>query len=142
MRYGTVLLILLVGACNNDDSMTRNFGVSRNSTPDTAAAPLMPLSVPPGMASRPQRPSPLVTANQTGPNGAPADQAPLSQGQEALLDAAGPSADPGVRRSIDQNSGMVYPGADFVNEVMNWSPPPGYRPLTKQSSGGWLSGLF
>src|ERR1700760_1361153 len=111
MRYGTVLLILLVGACNNDDSMTRNFGVSRNSSPDTAAAALMPLSVPPGMASRPQRPSPLGTASQGGTNGSvSANQAPLSEGQEALVDAAGPSADPGVRRSIDENSGMVYPG--------------------------------
>ena len=142
MRYSTVLLLLLLGACNSDDSMTRNFGVSRNSSPDTAAAALMPLSVPPGMANRPQRGNSLTAANPSGTNGAAADQAPPSEGQEALVDAAGPSVDPGIRRSIDENSGMVYPGADFVNQVMNWSPPPGYHPLAQQSSGGWLSGLF
>jgi len=142
MRYGAVLLVVLLGACSSSDNMSRNFGVSRTAAADTTAAPLMPLSMPPGMSDRPQRPNSLMIASQGSNNAAAATPAPSSAGQAALMDAAGPESDPSIRRSIDENAGMVYPGADFTNQLLNWTPPPGYRPLTQQSKGGWLSGLF
>lgn len=139
MRYGLVLLVLLLAACGND-GMTRNFSVSRDSAQDTIGATQTPLSLPPDFQLRPQRPGALPptsqdTAQQT-------DQSTGSAGQDAFLEAAGPSANPDIRTKIDEHSGLVYPAPEFVDRVMNWTPPPGYTPLAAPPKKGWFSGWF
>lgn len=138
MRYLAVLSLLLLAACG-DDSMTRNFGVSRDSAPETMASTQMPLSVPPNIADRPRRPG--VLAPPQGSASASDDQtASLSPGQDALLDASGPAPTSDIRTMIDQNSGLVYPPRQFVDRVMTWTPPPGYTSLVTHASKGWFSG--
>jgi hypothetical protein len=139
MRYGVVLLALLLAACGSDD-MTRNFSVSRDSAQDTIGAAQTPLSMPPDFASRPQRLGALPPAAQD--NAQQTDQSTGSSGQDAFLEASGPSASPDVRSKIDQNSGLVYPAPEFVDRVMNWTPPPGYAPLAAPAKKGWFSGWF
>src|ERR1700744_2909610 len=125
MRYGLAVLVLLLGACAQTD-MTRDFSLSRDSAPETVAATQMPLSMPPDMATRPKRPGTLAPNSQV--NAPPPDVSTGSAGQDALLDAAGgASSSSDVRTQIDESSGLVYPGGDFVSRVMNWTPPPGYH---------------
>ena len=107
MRYGVVLLALLLAACG-DDGMTRNFSVSRNSAQDTIGATQTPLSLPPDFAMRPRRPGALSATSED--NAQQAGQSTGSAGQDAFLEAAGPGgANPDVRTKIDENSGLVYP---------------------------------
>ena len=140
MRFGPVLLALLLAACS-DDSLTRNFSLSRDATAETLSATQLPLSVPPNMAGRELRPSVLGTS--PGPGQAQVGGQPAgSAGEDAIVDAAGPAADADIRAKIDENSGVVYPSEGFVNRLMSWAPQPGYAPLVKQAKGGWFSGWF
>jgi hypothetical protein len=136
MRSGLVLIVLSLAACS-DDSMTRNFSLDRNTAPDTVAATQMPLSVPPSLAQRPVRPgapAPQQTSQEA--------QAVGSAGQDALLEAAGPSATADIRQLIDENSGMIDAGPEFTDRLLNWTPPPGYTSLSQPMKKGWLSGIF
>jgi len=65
MRYCLLLLIPLFAGCA-DKSMTRNFSMSRDSAPENMAATQMPLSMPPGLATRPaRRPRPTSARRST-----------------------------------------------------------------------------
>jgi hypothetical protein len=137
MRYGPFLMILLLGACS-DDSMTRNFGVRRDGPPQTIASTQMPLSAPPDIAVRPTRPGAPAPRAAT----LPSEVAAGSPGQDALLEAAGPAPSADIRTQINENSGLIYPGPSFVDALLNWTPPPGYTPLTAPARKGWFSRLF
>jgi hypothetical protein len=139
MRYGIFLLILPLAACDSSGT-TRNFSLSRDSAPETMAATQMPLSMPPGLAQRPKRPGALPPTQQD--NSQQADQSTGSPGQDALLEAAGPDPSSNIRTQIDENSGLVYPRPEFVQRIMTWTPPPGYRPLATPASKGWFDGWF
>ena len=140
MRYCLLLLVLSLGACA-DDGLTRSYSTSRDSAPETIAATQMPLSTPPGMAMRPIRPNTLGSDPGSTQTSVPEVG---SLGQDALLEAAGPAAEPGIRATINENSGMAYPGPAFVDRLMTWTPPAGdYTPVITQSSGGgWFSRMF
>jgi hypothetical protein len=138
MRYLPVLSVLLLAACS-DDSMTRNFSLSRDNPPETIASTQMPLSVPPQLAMRPSRPGAIVPKEG---DAQPADQAAGSAGQDALVEAAGPAAPSDIRATINQNSGLVYPGPGFVDRLMAWTPSSGYTPVIVQGpKKGWFSWL-
>jgi hypothetical protein len=136
MRFCLVLTVLSLAACN-DDGLARNFSLARDAAPDTVAATHVPLSVPPSLALRPTRPGAPVP-RQTGP----ADAAAGSAGQDALLQAAGPSASADIRQLINENSGMIDPGPEFTDRLLNWTPPPGSTPLSQPAKKGWLSRIF
>jgi hypothetical protein len=137
MRICPLLIALLLTACS-DDSMTRNFSLSRDGAPETVGSIQTPLSAPPSLAVRPTRPgAPVPQGDRQQP-----DQEVGSTGQQALVQSAGPPATADIRTLINENSGMVYPGPAFTDAVMNWTPPPGYTPLTAAPSKGWFSRLF
>jgi hypothetical protein len=135
MRYASVLLVLLLAACG-DKGSTRNFGMSRDAAPETTASTQTPLSMPPNFADRPRPPGAfqLHSANADSD----ANQPDVGTGQDALLEAAGPLPPGNIRSRIDENSGLVFPPRDFVDGVMNWTPPPGYVPLVTHASKGWF----
>jgi len=137
MRFGPLLLLLPLAACS-DDSMTRNFSLARDSAPQTVTSTMMPLSAPPMLTVRPTRPG----APPPQDNARQLEQAAGSPGQDALVQAAGPSATADIRTVINENAGMVYPSPGVVDALMNWSPPPGYTPLTAPARRGWFSRLF
>ncbi len=137
MRYTTLMIALLLAACSND-GMTRNFSLNRDAGQDNLASPQAPLSVPPNLGLRPPRPgapSLLTTGQQP-------DQTAGSAGQDALVDSAGPPAAADIRTTINENSGMISASPAFVDALMNWTPPPGYTPLTVPPKKGWFSRLF
>src|SRR5262249_3767419 len=126
MRVWPCLLVLTLAACGSS-GMTRNFGVSRDAAPETMAATRVPRSTQPELATRPTRP---IASGGSSSNAQPTpDQAPASAGEEALVQAAGPASDAHVRTEINEKSGMVYPTPEFVDRLMNWTPPPGYTPI-------------
>lgn len=141
MRVWPMLLAVSLTGCG-DSGLTRNFTLSRDTAPDTAAAMQVPLATPPELTMRPIRP---VTIGGSTTNPQPTtDQAPASTGEEALVEAAGPAADPKVRTEINENAGLVYPSPEFVDRLMNWTPPPGHTPIITPAgkSGGWFSRIF
>lgn len=148
MRAWPFLLVLSVAACGGDSGMTRNFSVSRNAAPETMASTRVPLSTPPELATRPTRPITLGDSTQNTQmtqNTQPTpDQGPGSAGEEALLEAAGPTPDPNVRAQINENAGLVYPSPEFADRLLNWTPPPGHTPIINQASkgGSWFSRIF
>jgi Protein of unknown function (DUF3035) len=139
MRRVFLLPMVLLAACS-DDKMTRDFSLSRDTAPESVAATRMPLSMPPGLATRPVRPGALVP---THPDAPASEQAAGSAGQDALLQAAGPAASSDIRAEINENSGLVYPDPGFVDRLMNWTPPSGYTPvIVPAPKGGWFSRIF
>jgi hypothetical protein len=139
MRPCFLLPILLLAGCG-DDSLTRPFTLSRDTAPENVAATQLPLSTPPGLAIRPARPGALVPNRG---NGQSDQQAAGSAGQDALLDAAGPTSSSDIRTVINENAGLVYPDPGFTDRVMNWTPPQGYKPvIVAAPKGGWFSRMF
>jgi Protein of unknown function (DUF3035) len=139
MRRLPLLAILLLAGCSSNDGTTRNFALVRDAPPQSVTAARMPLWAPPSLADRPTRAGALVP----GRNAPATDQVVGSQGQDALVQAAGPSAAPDIRATINEQSGLVYADPGFVDRLMNWAPPPGYTPvITQGSSGGWFSRVF
>jgi len=133
--------VLSLAACQRD-SMTRDFGVSRDSGPQTAAAGMPPLSQPPGLMNRPEE-SPLLAQQQQQQQAAAAPAAtPPTEGQAALVEAAGGPGQADIRQQLDTNSGMVSLGPGFAQEILSWTPPPGHVPLGAPVQKGWFSRLF
>ena len=52
------------------------------------------------------------------------------------MEAAGPVASSDIRTEINEHSGLVYPDPAFVDQVMNWSPTPGYTPDDHAGTAG------
>jgi len=128
-------MALALAACSKD-SLTRDFGVSRDAGPSTTADAMPPLSTPPGMMSQPDAPPLEPPQQQT------TAALPSSQGQTALVEAAGGPGPANIRQQIDTNAGIVSLGPAFAQDVLNWTPPPGHVPLGAPAQKGWLSRLF
>lgn len=135
-RCMILAIVLALAACNRD-SMTRDFGVSRDAGPSTTAGGLPPLSTPPGLANHPEV-SPLLQPQQEQAAAA----TPPSEGQAALVEAAGGAGPANIRQQIDTNAGIVSLGPGFAQEVLSWTPPPGHVPLGAPAHRSWFSRLF
>src|ERR1700758_5204171 len=135
-----LLAILILAGCSSNDATTRNFVLTRDGPPQAVNAARPPLWAPPSLGDRPSR----AGANVPPRNAAATDPAAGSQGQDALLEAAGPTAAADTRAAINEKSGVVDADPAFVDRLLNWAPQPGYTPVITQggSSGGWLSRIF
>ena len=131
-------LALTLAACSKD-SLTRDFSVSRDAAPSTATGGMPPLSTPPGLVNRPAA-SPLLASQQQQQQAAAA--VPPTEGQAALVEAAGGPGQTDIRQQLDTSSGIVSLGPAFAQEVMTWTPPPGHVPLGAPAQKGWLSRIF
>ena len=130
MRFGLLLLVLSLAACS-DDGMTRKFGLSRDAAPTTIAATQMPLSTPPSLAQRPTR------AGAAAPRRLRSNsRRPAAPDRTLWCRPSGPAATADVRQLIDENSGMIEPGAEFTDRLMNWTPQPGFQVDERASEEG------
>jgi hypothetical protein len=177
-----VLLLapLLLAACSGDD-LSRSFGLTRDAPDEFTVTTQAPLSMPPNFNLRPPQPgearpqniSPRMQAEealtpQIALSGAPSAQE--SAGQQALVQAAGPSAPSNIRSEVNREAAArASQNTSFVDTLMFWrsTPPPGIvvdpqkeaqrlrenaalgrnpdigdTPIIQPTKKGWLEGLF
>ena len=149
MRYHALAVLLLsagpLAACGGSDDLSRNFGVARDAPSATSSMPLVPLSVPPTLNDRPSRPGAAPAPALRGQSDSTvASTSGISSGQQALVDTAGGGfATPtDIRQQIDEDTRIAHASPQFVNELMNWSPPPGYQTVFQQANKSWWNRFF
>ena len=150
-RWPFALAVLMLGgaglslsACNADTSLARNFSQGGPAADELRVASRPPLSLPPEFTLRPDRPG--VIRPVPAPQGAApaANTGRNSLGQEALLDAAGPTAAPDIRTKVNDDARMEMPDHGFTDQLMAWQRPPDQPPVIQRgsSSAGFLGRLF
>lgn len=173
--------VLLVTGCGDD--LTRTFGLTRDAPDEFQVTTRAPLSMPPDFNLRPPRPGadrpqelPLraqaegaLVPEATLNDPAPGSQADLSPGQSALLQKAGPTPPPDIRKRVDAEAASDKPERHLTDRLMFWrsEPPPGTlldaqgesrrlrqnaalgqspetgdTPIIQQKSQGWFDSLF
>ncbi|HEX2941190.1 MAG TPA: DUF3035 domain-containing protein [Rhodopila sp.] len=127
---GPVLLASLLVLSGCGDSLTRNFGLTREVPDEFTVTTRAPLSMPPDYNLRPPRPG--ATRPQEQSERQQAEQALVPQlalgapkgdtspGQEALMAEAGPSAPADIRKKIDQDAHMASADQGFIDKVLYW----------------------
>jgi Protein of unknown function (DUF3035) len=167
-----------LGGCNTDN-LGRTFGFVRDAPDEFTVTTRAPLAMPPIFALQP--PTPGVSRPQEQSEREKAEQALVPQmalgaapagpspGQQALVDAAGPPASPGIRATVDQDAMLARPSEGFVDKLMFWRKPAqpgivvdpqkegqrlrenaalgqsqetGDTPIIQPKQQGWLEGIF
>jgi hypothetical protein len=136
------LPLLGLAACGD---VERDFGLVRDSPDEFTVETRAPLSMPPTYALRtpePGAPRPQeVSAQQaaeaalapdTALGGAPG--APVTPGQQALDQQAGPAAPANIRQKVESETALDSPSRSLTDRLMFWksAPPPG-APLDAQA---------
>lgn len=175
------LAALVLAGCGNGVDLSRSFGFTRDAPDEFTVTTQVPLSMPPDFsvrppdpgAPRPQQVSEQQQAEealvpQTALNGVPAG-AP-SAGQEALVQAAGPTPPANIRAEVNgEAAAAAQQNETFVDRLLFWrSPPPpgivvdpqkeaqrirenaalgrsqdaGDTPIIQPKQKGWLEGIF
>lgn len=128
-----ILLCLALAACS--DSTKKEFGLEANPPDAFDVGTQAPLSLPPelGMlpAPNPGEPRPQqVDAAQAGAdtlypaNAITPAPSSMTQGEQALLDQAGPPPPPGIRAEVNQKALVASKPPGFVAKLMGNGPAP------------------
>lgn len=174
------LAALVLAGCSGTD-LSRNFGFSRDAPDEYTVTTQVPLSMPPDFSVRPPEPgaprpqqvseqqqAEEVLAPQTALTGTPTGQ--VSPGQEALVQAAGPTPPANIRAQVNHEAVIsAQQSESFVDKVMFWRTPPppgivvdpqkeaqrikqnaalgrsqeqGDTPIIQPRQKGWLESLF
>ncbi len=137
------LAVLAAAGCS--DTGVRHFGTAAAPGNEVRAMAPPPLSVPPSLSDRPRhRGAPsddqaVAVAPDTG------ETAPVSAGQDALLEAAGPSAPADIRRRVDQDQQIRHHDQAFTDQLLFGQPggtAAGQAPLIQSGSKSWLDSIF
>jgi len=129
--------IALTGCSGLGDTLSRNFGLTRDAPDEFSVTTQVPLAMPPDYSIRP--PQPGAPRPQDVSDRQQAEQAlipqtaltpqtgEMSPGQEALLAAAGPAAPANIRAEIARDRSLNNPGESFADQLMFWraAPQPG-----------------
>lgn len=135
---------LSLSGCNADTTLARNFSQGGTSADELRVASRPPLSLPPEFTLRPDRPGvirPVPAPQGAAPTAAAGRNSP---GQEALLDAAGPTATPDIRTKVNDDARMEMPDHGFTDQLMVWQRPSDRPPVIQRgsSTAGFLGRLF
>jgi hypothetical protein len=126
--------IALVGCSGLGDTLSRNFGLTRDSPDEFSVTTQAPLAMPPDYSIRP--PLPGAPRPQDVPDRQQAEQAlipqtaltpqtaQMSPGLEALRAAGGPPAPANIRAEIARDRSLNNPGESFADQLMFWRPAP------------------
>jgi hypothetical protein len=132
-----VLAIPLLGLAACGD-VERTFGLVRDAPDEFTVETRAPLSMPPSYtirapepgAARPQEVSAPQAAEaalvpDTALGGSPAG--PMTPGQQALVQQAGPPAPPDIRQKIASEASLDRPSRSLTDRLLFWksAPPPG-----------------
>ncbi len=127
-------MLALAGCSGTGDSISRDIGLTRDAPDEFTVTTRAPLSMPPNLslpvptpgAPRPQERSARDAAELTLSPQAVTASAPTSRsaGEQALLGAAGPSADPAVRNEVNQQAASDATKRGFTDRLMFWKARP------------------
>jgi hypothetical protein len=132
LAFGAVLVpMLALGGCG-DSSLSRSFGLTRDSPDEFSVTTQQPLSMPPDFnlrapdpgAPRPQDRSAAVAAQAVLVPGAPAGDGAMSPGQQALVQEAGPPAPANIRQRVDRDAALASTDRSLTDRLMFWRTPP------------------
>jgi hypothetical protein len=130
--FGAMLVpVLALGGCG-DSSLSRSFGLTRDSPDEFSVTTQQPLSMPPDFnlrapdpgAPRPQDRSAAVAAQAVLVPGAPAGDGAMSPGQQALVQEAGPPAPANIRQRVDRDAALASTDRSLTDRLMFWRTPP------------------
>lgn len=127
-----------LAACGGSESLSRAIGLTRDAPDEFVVTTRAPLSMPPSYNLRPPQPGVQRPQELTPTQAAEAalvpqavlgsgQQASLSPGQAALLDAAGPPAPSNIRANVNQEAAKEAHNQSLTDSIMFWKsfPPPG-----------------
>lgn len=126
-----LVAVLALGGCG-DSSLSRSFGLTRDTPDEFSVTTQQPLSMPPDFnlrapdpgAPRPQDRSPAVAAEAVlVPGAGGADNTGMSRGQEALVQEAGPPAPANIRQRVDRDAALASTDRSLVDRLMFWRKP-------------------
>jgi len=144
---------LLLAGCA--DYGSRQFGVRRDAQEQTRVMTPPPLSQPPILTQRTMArgqtgPAPGTQAAQearaaaAGQGAAPA--APPSAGEEALLDASGPTAPGDIRARVDQDAQIGRADPALSDQLLYGQAgqrgPTGEQPMIQREGRSWFDRIF
>jgi len=135
------LAALAVAGCS--DTPSRKFGATRSGTDEIRVTGQPPLSVPPLLIERPAHPG--APAEDSAPSNAPvASAAPVTPGQGALIDAAGPSAPGNIRQRVDQDAQIRQQDENLTDALLFGQPSrqTGDSSIIKGGSKSWIGSIF
>ncbi|HTW26689.1 MAG TPA: DUF3035 domain-containing protein [Acetobacteraceae bacterium] len=131
---GTLALPLVLSACGGSNDLSRMFDFSRDAPDEFRVTTRAPLSMPPDYSLRPPRPGAPRPQEQSETTQAEAVLVPevelnqgatsMSQGEQALVQAAGPPAPKDIRAEVDEESVKDIPSESFAERLMFWRPAP------------------
>jgi hypothetical protein len=129
-------LAVSLAGCGSDD-LSRTFGITRDVPDEFVVTTRAPLSMPPDFNLRPPRPGERRPQEQTASEAAESTLAPQtaldntvagdSQGQQALIAAAGGPAPADTRQKVEQEAALDAPHPSLTDRLMFWrkDPPAG-----------------
>ena len=128
-----VISAVLLAGCSGDD-LSRTFGVTRDVPDEFTVTTRAPLSMPPDYTLRPPRPGAPRPQEQTASESAQSALAPQtalnnvdtggsSEGQSALIAAAGGPAPPDTRQKIEREAALDSPNPSLTDKLMFWKKP-------------------
>ncbi len=132
LLLAAIVPLVLAGCSGNE--VSRTFGLAPSSPNEFEVTTQAPLSMPPNYLLRPPepgapRPQTLSEARQAEATLVPqaalqgGNGAPMSAGQQALLQAAGPPVSAGVRNQVDAAAAKRAENGGFLDKVMFWKKP-------------------
>ncbi len=137
-----------VAAAGCSDTGVRHFGTAAPGGGEIRAVAPPPLSMPPSLSERAIRPdaardeAPAQASAETAPD---ATTAPVSPGQGALVEAAGPSAPANIRQRVEQDRQIRHHDEAFTDQLLFGQTPNAagaQAPLIQSGSKSWLDSIF
>ena len=174
-RLALFALLLPLAACSGDNNVARTFGISRDAPDEFRVTTRAPLSMPPDFTLRPpapgeSRPQEMSQRRQAEATLMPETAlgkgtAPMTPGQQTLLQQAGPPAPANIRTEVDASANvdrsltdrlMFWKKSDRAtvvdaskeaqrlreNAALGQSPLIGDTPIIQPKTSGFLGNLF
>lgn len=122
--------LLGLSGCGGSD-LSRTFGFTRDTPDEFLVTPRAPLAMPPSYmlvrpqpgAPRPQEVTPRAAVEATLTQQTASAAGPMSPGQLAMLQAAGPPPPFDIRQRINTQAGIDDPPATWVDKLQFWLLP-------------------
>lgn len=124
-----VTAVALLSGCG-DSSLTRTFGLTRDTPDEFTVVTRAPLSMPPDFSLRPPLPGAARPQDQSDRSLAESALVPeaalgvnrggVSPGQSALIRDAGGGAPSDIRQRVDQEARLASSDDSFIDKVLYW----------------------